>query len=114
MSRGLSPQQEQEIRKLQSMSQQLQAMQQNIIQMENSFRETERALEAIKDLPDDVEIYRASGSLLFRTELPKTMEKISEEREFLEMRLNSGKKQAEELEKKATDLEKKLRAEMGM
>lgn len=113
MSRGLSPQQEQEIRRLQMMSQQLQMLQQNHIQMEASFKETERALEAIKDLPEDVEIYRATGQLLFKTELPKTKERLEEEKEFLEVRLSTMKNQVSDLEKKAKDLEAKLRQEIG-
>lgn len=99
---------------MQGMGQQLQALQQNIMQMEAAHAEADRALEAIKDLPDDAEIYKTSGLLLFKTEVPRTRTQLEQERELLEMRIKTMKSKFEELETNAKNLESKIRKEMGI
>lgn len=113
MSRDISPQQQQELKQLQIMSQNLQVLQQNRIQIESTLADTSKAIEAIKDLADDAEVYRLSGQLFYKSEVPKTREKLIEEKELLEVRVNSMKKQFEDLEKRAMDLEAKLKSELG-
>ncbi len=113
MSRDISPKQQEELKQLQIMSQNLQILQQNKMQMEATLADTTKAIEAIKELSDDTEIYRLSGQLFYKTEVPKTREKLMEEKELLEVRVKSMKNQFEDLEKRATDLEAKLKKELG-
>lgn len=114
MSTKLSPKQEQEIKRLQAMTQQLQILQQNSAQMDATIQESKRALAAIKDLSDDAEIYRAVGSLFFKTSVSSTRSKLEQDIELLEVRVSTTKSQVADLEKKAQELEAQLRVEIGI
>ncbi|MHA2252865.1 MAG: prefoldin subunit [Candidatus Kariarchaeaceae archaeon] len=110
MSRSLTPEQQQELQQLQQLSQQLNIMNQNYIQMENRKRELERTITSIKDLPDDHEIYNSVGQVLFKSNVPDVKKNISEQLEMLDVRVNQSKKQIEEIDKRVKDGEAKLRA----
>ncbi|MFV2014463.1 MAG: prefoldin subunit [Candidatus Heimdallarchaeota archaeon] len=110
MSRSITPEQQAEIQQLQNMSQQLNTLQQNYLQLESKKRELERTLAAIKDLDDGSEIYRSSGQVLFKTTVSKAKSDLTEEFELLEVRVSKSKKQIEELDKRVKDKDAHLRA----
>ena len=110
MSRNITPEQQAEIQQLQQMSQQLNTLHQNYLQMESRKREVERTLKTLEDLVDETEIYRSSGQILYKTDVSKTKSDLSEEIELLEVRINRSKKQIEELDKRVKDRDAQLRA----
>lgn len=114
MSRSTAPnltqEQQKELQQLQQLSQQLNLMNQNYVQMENHKRELERTLAGLKDLSDEHVVYRSAGQILFKSNVPDTKKEISEQLELLQIRVNQSKKQIEEVEKRVKDGEAKLRA----
>lgn len=110
MSKSITPEQQAEIQQLQNMSQQLNTLQQNYMQLESKKRELEKTLASIKDLDDESEIYRSSGQVLFKTTVTKARSSITEEFELLEVRVSKSKKQIEELDKRLKDKNTQLRA----
>lgn len=110
LSRSITPEQQAEIQQLQNMSQQLNTLQQNYMQLESKKRELEKTIASIKDLDDEAEIYRSSGQVLFKTTVTKARSSITEEFELLEVRVSKSKKQIEELDKRLKDKDAQLRA----
>lgn len=87
MSRNFTPEQQAEIQHLQNMSQQLNTLQQNYMQLESKKRELDRTLNAIKDLEDESEVYRSAGQILFKTNISDTRKSLSEDLELLDVRV---------------------------
>jgi prefoldin beta subunit len=110
LSRNITPEQQAEIQQLQNMSQQLNTLQQNYLQLESKKRELERTLDAIKGLEDDGEIYRSAGQVLYKTNVSSTRSSLTEELELLNVRVSKSKKQIEELDKRVKDKDAQLRA----
>ncbi|MCE7734681.1 MAG: hypothetical protein GPJ54_07385 [Candidatus Heimdallarchaeota archaeon] len=110
MSRSITPEQQAEIQQLQNMSQQLNTLQQNYMQLESKKRELEKTIASIKDLDDEAEIYRSAGQVLFKTTVTKARSSITEEFELLEVHVSKSKKQIEELDKRLKDKDAQLRA----
>ena len=110
MSRSITPEQQAEIQQLQNMSQQLNTLQQNYLQLESKKRELERTMTAIKDLEEESEIYRSAGQVLYKTTVAKAKSDLTEEVEILEVRVSKSKKQIEELDKRVKDKDAQLRA----
>ena len=110
MSRNFTPEQQAEIQQLQNMSQQLNTLQQNYMQLESKKRELDRTLSSIKDLDDESEVYRSAGQILFKTNISDTRTSLNDEIELLEVRVTKSKKQIEELDKRVKDKEEQIRA----
>ena len=110
MSRNFTPEQQAEIQQLQNMSQQLNTLQQNYMQLESKKRELDRTLSAIKDLEDESEVYRSTGQILFKTNIVTTRNSLTEDLELLEVRVTKSKKQIEELDKRVKDKEEQIRS----
>ncbi len=110
MSRNFTPEQQAEIQQLQNMSQQLNTLQQNYMQLESKKRELERTLSAIKDLGEDSEVYRSAGQILFKTKIIDTRKSLGDDLELLEVRVTKSKKQIEELDKRVKDKEEQIRS----
>ncbi len=110
LSRSITPEHQAEIQRLQNMSQQLNTLQQNYLQLESKKRELEKTIASIKDLDDESEIYRSSGQVLFKTTVSKVKSSITEEFELLELHVSKSKKQIEELDKRIKDKDAQLRA----
>ena len=110
MSRNFTPEQQAEIQQLQNMSQQLNTLQQNYMQLESKKRELDRTLSSIKDLDDESEVYRSAGQILFKTNISLTRTSLNDEIELLDVRVTKSKKQIEELDKRVKDKEEQIRA----
>ena len=82
---ALSKEQEEDIQKLNQMSQQLRALQNQQAQLEGQKIEISRTLDIIKDLPDGNEIFRQAGQILFKADLSKTRADLTEKLELLEI-----------------------------
>ena len=106
---ALSKEQEEDIQKLNQMSQQLRALQNQHGQLEGQKVEILRTLETIKDLPEGKEIFRQSGQILFKADLEKTKKDFTEKLELLEIRVKQSTKQFEDYQKATQELESKVR-----
>jgi len=110
---GLTPQQEQELKRLQALYQQAQAIKTQIAQLEAEIAEMKNALKETEKLPEDTPIYKSVGSLLFRVNLKETVEKLKEDIELREVRLKSLKDKDETLTKQIEELQAKLTKQLG-
>ena len=110
---GLTPQQEQELKMLQSLYQQAQAIRAQVAQLEAEIAEMKNALKETENLPEDTPIYKSVGSLLFRVNLKDTVTKLKEDLELREIRLKSLKDKEEKLNKQIEELQTKLSKQLG-
>lgn len=109
---NLTPSQQMEIQKYQQMTQKLNQMQQNYLQMDSRKHDMERTLETIKDFEDDGEVYRSAGQILYKSTIGSTKKDLTEQLELLEVRVTRAKKQLEEYEETVKNTETKLRASL--
>ncbi len=80
------------------------------LQLEQKMRELDLTVKELEGLGEGKEVYRIVGGIMVRVEDPKKLvEDLKEERELLELRLNTVQKQLENLEKRAKELEMELK-----
>lgn len=106
---ALSKEQEEDIQKLNQMSQQLRILQNQQGQLEGQKVEISRTLDILKDLPEGNEIYRQAGQILFKADIVATKDDLTEKLELLEIRVNQSTKQFNDYQKATQDLESKVR-----
>ncbi|RLF71588.1 MAG: prefoldin subunit beta [Thermoplasmata archaeon] len=84
------------------------------VQLETLQRETESALNELKDLEEGSKVYKGAGSLLIEVKDPvKLKEELKEELESLQVRITSLKKQEETLRKKMEELAQWINQEIA-
>lgn len=111
---SLSPNQEADLKKLQQYSQQINQLLGQIRQFERAAIDIERTLNAIKDLADDRELYRAVGQIYYKANVVSTRKELSEQQELFNVRIGKFKKQMEDMEKAAKELEENLRSSLSL
>tara|TARA_Y100000588_G_scaffold144778_1_gene158692 strand:+ start:49 stop:429 length:381 start_codon:yes stop_codon:yes gene_type:complete len=93
----------------QQMQQQVQTLSQQASQIDMSIRETERTLEEIKDAGKNSILYRAIGSVMKKVEdIEKLRSELNDEKEIMNIRNKSLKKQIETSNKELEEMQKKL------
>ena len=93
----------------QQMQQQVQTLSQQASQIDMSIRETERTLEEIKDAGKNSILYRAIGSVMKKVEdIEKLRSELNDEKEIMNVRNKSLKKQIETSNKELEEMQKKL------
>jgi prefoldin beta subunit len=110
MSSNLSPEIQEKIAKYQQFQNQLRSIR---IQMDSTQRQTLEFKQTIKDLEtldESAEIYKMSGSVLFKSSVNKVKAELQEKIEFSELQLQSLKKKEEKSEKTVQDIERDLSA----
>ena len=92
----------------QQMQQQVQTLSQQASQIDMSIRETERTLEEIKDAGKNSILYRAIGSVMKKVEdIEKLRSELNDEKEIMNIRNKSLKKQIETSNKELEEMQKK-------
>ena len=81
--------------------------------MENTRKEIENTLDALKDKEDGVEIYRRMGQIMYKTTVKETKDKLGEDLETVRLRVSQVKKQIESFEKSLKEKEAELRASLN-
>ncbi|MFW9923096.1 MAG: prefoldin subunit beta [Candidatus Thorarchaeota archaeon] len=109
MSKGISPQIEEKIKKYQNLQQQIAGLQQQIQQLKIEQLEIDKALKEIEEMPDDEVCYRSIGKLMVKSTIKETKEKLNGQKEFAEARVSISEKSAEKLKKQFDELEETLR-----
>ncbi|WFO76055.1 prefoldin subunit beta [Desulfurococcaceae archaeon MEX13E-LK6-19] len=76
---------------------------------ESELAEIEDILANLKELPDDVEVYKSVGHVLFRKKKEDVIKELEERKELLQIKQQKYKNQVELLRKQVSEAEKKLR-----
>ena len=110
---GLPPQVQERLLRLQQLQQTLQSILGQKQQVELEQMETNQALEELQKLADDAVIYKATGSLLIKSERTKVTAELNERKELLTTRVTVLGKQEERLRAQLKDLQTKLQQDLN-
>ncbi|NHK29732.1 MAG: prefoldin subunit beta [Asgard group archaeon] len=110
LSKGISPQLEDKIKRYQSIQQQLNSIQQQIQTLKNDEMNIDKALKEIEELPDDEICYRSIGRLMVKSTIKETKVKLKDQKELTDTRVKLSEKSSEKLKKQFEDLEKEIRS----
>jgi prefoldin beta subunit len=110
---SLPPQVQERLLRLQQLQQTLQSVLTQKQQVELETTEIEQASNEVQKLNDDAVIYKATGSLLIRTEKGKIVTELSERKELLNTRVTILAKQEERVRGQLKDLQAKLQQDLG-
>ncbi len=109
MAQEIPAELQQQVQQLQALNAQMQSSAQQRQQFEAMLAENQRALKAIKELPDDAPVYRNVGSLLVReTSKTDAESRLSDDVETLELRVKRMKSQEEQLRASFKALQTKI------
>jgi prefoldin beta subunit len=109
----LPPQVQERLLRLQQLQQTLQAILGQKQQVEIEVTEIDQALSELQKLTDDAIIYKATGSLLFKSERPKVLTELTERKELLNTRASILGKQEERLRGQLKDVQTKLQQDLN-
>ena len=105
----IPPQIQNQIAQFQQLQQQLQVLATQRLQLEAKLRETGGTLEELGKVGSATPVYRSTGSLLIRVEDRVALRKeLEEQKETLEIRVNTIKKQEKSLGERYEQLQAKL------
>jgi prefoldin beta subunit len=109
----LPPQVQERLLRLQQLQQTLQSILGQKQQVEIELTETDQALNELQKLTDDAVIYKATGSLLMKSEKNKVTTELTERKELLNTRAAILGKQEERLRGQLKDLQTKLQQDLS-
>jgi prefoldin beta subunit len=109
----LPPQVQERLLRLQQLQQTLQSILGQKQQVEIEVTEIDQALSELQKLADDAIIYKATGSLLFRSEKAKVTTELTERKELLNTRVSILGKQEERLRSQLKDVQTKLQQDLN-
>ncbi len=110
---NLPPQVQERLLRLQQLQQGLQTVLAQKQQVDIELAETDQALDEVLKLGDDAVIYKATGSLLIRTEKPKIITELNERKDLLTTRSSVLAKQEERYRAQVKDLQSKLQQDLS-
>ncbi|MHB8604023.1 MAG: prefoldin subunit beta [Thermoplasmatota archaeon] len=114
MAADLPPQLQNQLQQLQQLQQQAQVVISQRQQLELSVRELERTVEELGKLDANATVYKSAGALLVKAKDIASLKKdLEEQKETLDVRLASAKRQEERLRERVTSLQKELQAALG-
>ncbi|MFX0069167.1 MAG: prefoldin subunit beta [Promethearchaeota archaeon] len=108
----IPPQIQQEILRLQQMQQQYELIASQRNQSELQLRETERALSELEKIDANTTVYKSVGALLIKVDKDPTKKELSDQKETLEIRVKTLKRQEDQLRKQIQDASTKLQAKL--
>jgi prefoldin beta subunit len=110
---GLPPQVQERLLRLQQLQQTLQSVLGQKQQVELEQMEINQALEELQELTDEAVIYKATGSLLIKSDRAKVMADLNERKELLSTRVTVLGKQEERLRAQVKDVQTKLQQDLS-
>ena len=110
---GLPPQVQERLLRLQQLQQTLQSVLGQKQQVELEQMEINQALEELQKLTDEAVIYKATGSLLIKSDRAKVMADLNERKELLNTRVTVLGKQEERLRVQVKDVQTKLQQDLS-
>ncbi len=109
----LPPQVQERLLRLQQLQRNLQAILAQKQQVELELTETEQALTELENLTENTVIYKSIGSLLVKAQKGKVETELKERKELLDTRVQVLGKQEERLRSQLTQLQTKLKHDLG-
>ncbi len=110
---SLPPQVQERLLRLQQLQQTLQSVLAQKQQVELELSETEQASTELQKLTDDAVIYKATGSLMIRSEKAKITTELVERKDLLNTRVTVLAKQVERLRGQLKDIQTKLQQDFN-
>jgi prefoldin beta subunit len=110
---SLPPQVQERLLRLQQLQQTLQSVLAQKQQVELELTEIEQASSEVQKLADDAVVYKATGSLLIKSEKTKVTTELGERKETLNTRVTILSKQEERLRAQLKDLQTKLQQDLS-
>ncbi|MCY3412552.1 MAG: prefoldin subunit [Candidatus Heimdallarchaeota archaeon] len=110
----LTKAQEEDLQKLNQMSQQLRNLQNQAMQLESQKMELAKTIEVLEGLPDENEIYRQTGQILFKADVSSTKSELKSKFEILEIHASKASKQVTEYQEATRKLETKVKGFLQM
>ena len=101
---NIPPRVQNQLAMLQQLQQQLQTVAAQKTQYEMAIRESRRAQEELKDIPEDAEIFVNIGTVMMQEKKPKVVASLAEKLETLELRVKSLEKQEKAMQAKFEQL----------
>jgi prefoldin beta subunit len=109
----LPPQVQERLMKLQQAQQTLQAVMQQKQQVDMEAAEIDQTLKELEKTPDETVIYKATGSLLVKSEKAKVISDLTERKDLLATRQTVMTRQEERLKNQLKDLQTQLQADLS-
>ncbi len=109
----LPPQVQERLMKLQQAQQTLQAVLQQKQQVDMEAAEIDQTLKELEKTADEAVIYKASGSLLIKSEKAKVAADLTERKDLLATRQTVMSRQEERLRTQMKDLQTQLQADLN-
>jgi prefoldin beta subunit len=109
----LPPQIQERLLRLNQLQQTLQSVLAQKQQVEMELSEINQASSEVEKLTEDTTIYKATGSLMIKSEKGKVTSELTERKDILNTRLGILTKQEERLRAQAKDLQTKLQQELN-
>jgi prefoldin beta subunit len=110
---GLPPQVQERLLRLQQLQQTLQSILTQKQQVELETSEIDQALAELQKLGDDAVIYKATGSLMIKSEKTKINVELTERKELLNTRAAVIAKQEERVRSQLKDVQTRLQQDLG-
>jgi prefoldin beta subunit len=110
---GLPPQVQERLLRLQQLQQTLQSILAQKQQVELETSEIDQALTELQKLGDDAVIYKATGSLMIKSEKTKINVELTERKELLNTRATVMAKQEERVRSQLKDVQTRLQQDLG-
>lgn len=110
---GFPPQVQERLLRLQQLQQTLQSVLGQKQQVELEQMEINQAMEELQKLTDEAVIYKATGSLLIKSDRAKVMADLNERKELLNTRVTVLGKQEERLRVQVKDVQTKLQQDLS-
>ena len=110
---GLPPQVQERLLRLQQLQQTLQSVLGQKQQVELEQMEINQAMEELQKLTDEAVIYKATGSLLIKSDRAKVMADLNERKELLNTRVTVLGKQEERVRVQVKDVQTKLQQDLS-
>lgn len=109
---NISPKVQNQLAMLQQLQQQLQTVAAQKTQYEMAIRESRRAIEELKDLPEDVEVFSNVGTVMVQQKKEKVLTGLSEKVESLELRIKSLEKQEKAMQARFEQLSTEIKGSL--
>ena len=110
---NLPPQVQERLLRHQQLQQTLQSVLAQKQQVEHELSETEQTMNELQKLTDDAVMYKATGSLLIRTEKTKVLPELTERKELLSTRVTVLTKQEERIRTQLKEIQTKLQQDLN-
>jgi prefoldin beta subunit len=106
---SISPKVQNQIAQLQQLQQQMQTVGAQKTQYEMAAREARRAIEEMKDIPEDAAVFLSMGTVMMQKKKDEVLKNLNEKVETLELRIKSLEKQETLIQGKFEQLQAQIK-----